>query len=414
MMDVVNRPDPAPADTTTLPAATSVPAVEVEPTASAAVEPEAAARKRGGGTRSPDVSRWNALRDGLHARILLPLEIAILASKRTAKFKLEFKPTTSYQRWLVSQIGLFTAQLERAEQILLADTQRVIDYAGTRWHSDRDRYYRDIFNRLAKEPQRIARLLNSSIHGAAVLRESWDQLGGILRNTVTWTNAQRQHAFDLLGIPPALSEGIRRLSADADARAMGELVRSEMDRLQKAIDGDLAEKDAAERAETAEGRPRILDEVTRRHRRDVAEIRRNLNRTVAHLREIQAVNRWCQQTATPAAPAEPPARAGEPPAPAAEPPAPAAAPPALAAGPPAMPPPEPAPTPSSEPAPAEAHPQARPVTTAVTAPASAAILTPVKACPTPEQLQRAREKQSRHDKRQHQKQSRKTGRHRHK
>jgi hypothetical protein len=407
MMDVVNLPDPAPADATTLPAATSVPAVEVEPTASAAVEPEAAARKRGGGTRSPNASRWNALRDGLHARILLPLQIAILADQRTARFKLEFKPTTSYQRWLVSQIGLFTVQLERAELILLVDTQRVIDSAGTRWHSDRDRYYRDIFNRLAKEPQRIARQLNSSIHGAAVLRESWDQLGGILQNTGKWTNAQRQHAFDLLGIPPALREGNRRLQTDADARAMGELVRSEMDRLQRAIDGELSEKDAAERAETAEGRPRILDEVTRRHRRDVAEIRRNLNRTIAHLREIQTMNRWCPQSGPPSPPVEPPA-------PATEPSAPTVGPPAPAAGPPAMPPPEPAPLPSSEPAPAEAHPQARRVTTAVPAPASADILTPVKACPTPEQLQRAREKQSRHDKRQHQKQSRKAGRHRHK
>jgi hypothetical protein len=71
-----------------------------------------------------DQSRWNSSKEGLRARLLLPEALQAAADQRTAAYMEEFKPATAYTSWLVSQIGLATAKIDQAEEMLRIDARR--------------------------------------------------------------------------------------------------------------------------------------------------------------------------------------------------------------------------------------------------------------------------------------------------
>src|SRR3954453_5689306 len=87
-------------------------------------------RPRGGGPRTPegrDRSRRNALKHGLCAKVLLPDDLAAAVQSRTAEFSEAFAPGTTYEEWLVGQMGLSAARLDRCAEMAIADLQRVVE-----------------------------------------------------------------------------------------------------------------------------------------------------------------------------------------------------------------------------------------------------------------------------------------------
>jgi hypothetical protein len=297
MSDFINTSDPAQLDSAVAPEPMPEPAPAPEPAQPVVTEPEAEAdaepppRKRGGGPRSRegrDASRWNSTADSLSARVLLPPELAALADERTAEFKLRLNPSGQIELWLVSEMGFHSAQMTRANQMVLADLERIVESAHTTWDSDRREYVENLINNLSKDCERIRSALQKSKQGAELLVERFEDLLGILKTTGTWTEVQRHMALDLMGVPAALRQGYYRLPPDADAQVMAALAQSEIDRLRSKIDTVLTPKDNRERRDARQGIPHEEDAVSRRHRRGYADAKRNLRQAYAMLKEMRA------------------------------------------------------------------------------------------------------------------------------
>ena len=175
--------------------------------------------------------------------MLVPEAIAALADERTEQLKGWLKPADELDGWFISEMGMASARMTQAHHLMLADLERLAEAAETTWDSDRMDYPRKLSFRLAKDCERIAHALGQTKQGAIILLEAWEVLGGILRNNGGWTEPQRQYAFDLLGVAPALRDGHPRLPQGANAAALARLVQTEIDRLRERIDGSLTRKD---------------------------------------------------------------------------------------------------------------------------------------------------------------------------
>src|SRR4051812_39546985 len=86
--------------------------------------------KRGGGPRSPEGkrrSRRNALKHGIRSATLLPDDLAALVGRRTEELAAEFQPRTPYEHWLVGQMALASARLDRCAAMMIVDIGRGIE-----------------------------------------------------------------------------------------------------------------------------------------------------------------------------------------------------------------------------------------------------------------------------------------------
>src|SRR4051794_30440969 len=94
--------------------------------------PPAPAKKRGGGPRTPEgkeQSKRNALKHGMRAKVLLPDDLAAAVAGRTAELADEFGPESPYEEWLVGQMALASARLDRCAELAIADLRRTVDRA---------------------------------------------------------------------------------------------------------------------------------------------------------------------------------------------------------------------------------------------------------------------------------------------
>jgi hypothetical protein len=257
----------------------------------AAEAPEPAADAAGHVEESPgpgryDQSRWNSTKEGLRARLLLPEALQAAADQRTAAYTEEFKPATAYTRWLVSEIGLATAKVDQAEEMLRLDARRRINRAASHWQHDRHAHAQDLGLRFGRESMRVLAELLKTPQGIAVVLGFWRQLGDILTTTGTWNESQRRTAFDLLGIPHSLREGSLEIPKDADTATLARIVERQTSILRGRMENEQA-LDRSSQEMSERGMPMIDDPVTRRLRRGLSEARRDYKRARDELRRIQ-------------------------------------------------------------------------------------------------------------------------------
>ena len=278
-------------------------------------QPETApARKRGGGPKTPegrDKCRWNSMKHGLCAKTLTPEGLAANAGKWAADLADELAPVTPLQVFMVAQMGLAAARLERCAQLSAVDLQRVIDRAGLCWDDDRRMAVEDLAVKLPKDPARVSRALRRCKQGSDWLIERWEGLAMALRAHGRWTEAQRSLAFDMLGVAPELRDGDYLVPAADDEGNLAALIMGELNRLRQRRDSTLTELDSAEREMTAWGMPLEEDAATARLRKYESACRRDLNRSLAELRRSQSGGGGAAATAEPSHRREPSAAASE-------------------------------------------------------------------------------------------------------
>src|SRR5207248_4167318 len=139
--------------------------------------------KRGGGPRTPegvDASKRNALKYGLMAKEIFPAELQALIDGRTAGFTAQFQPTTPYEDFLIVEMGRAAGKLDRCDQLMHVDLQRCHDRACFFWDSDRRNYIEDLGARLARDPRRIAAVLEQTKQGVAWILDNWMGLSDAL------------------------------------------------------------------------------------------------------------------------------------------------------------------------------------------------------------------------------------------
>src|SRR5262249_46638591 len=97
-------------------------------------------KKRGGGPKTPEGilnSSRNSTTHGLRATVLLPADLAATVKERTAQFIEQIQPQTPLEFWLVGDIALNSARIDRCAELLQSDLERTIERALLIWDDDR-------------------------------------------------------------------------------------------------------------------------------------------------------------------------------------------------------------------------------------------------------------------------------------
>ncbi len=252
--------------------------------------PAPAAPRRGGGPKTPGGklrSRRNSLRHGLCSKQVLPDDLVEVVARRTEEFIADFQPRSPYEEFLVREMALASARLDRCAAMSIVDRRRGIERRRLIWDHDRRIAVEEIGAKLARDPARVAPALRGRKQGADWLIERWEALGIILQNTGTWTDDQRRLAFDLLGVPVALRDGGDMLPPPEDAEALAELVEGQIAMLQDDQEGVLDALDARERSMAMDGMPAEEDAASARLRKYEASCRRALNSARAELLRVR-------------------------------------------------------------------------------------------------------------------------------
>ena len=269
----------------------SVPAADLPPGA----DPPAteAPRKRGGGpktARGKRVSRRNALKKGLRAKVVFPDELAARIDQRSAEFAVEFRPRTPYEAYLVRDMALASVRIECCARESIVDLQRVIDHASVCWDADQQMIAEDLGAGLQHDPSRVALGLRSTRQGADWLITRWETLGAIATERGRWDDDQRGLAFDMLGIPSALREGTHWVPAADDPDGLARLARREIEKLRDDQAAVLDALDDASRAMARAAMPQTEDAVTTRLRRYERRLRRDLAKAHQELCRMRSGN----------------------------------------------------------------------------------------------------------------------------
>src|SRR5262249_886092 len=134
------------------------------------------------------------------------------------------------------------------------------------WGKDREEEVDKLAARLPRDPRRVARALERTLHGTIWLLREWDGLAGCLVHKGDWTETQRGLALDLLGGRPAPRDGCGRLPPGADAALLSSLADRQRSRLRDQVEVRRGE-DEKERQAAALGLGRSDDPATARLRR---------------------------------------------------------------------------------------------------------------------------------------------------
>jgi hypothetical protein len=240
-------------------------------------------RKRGGGPQSPEGKRAasrNSSRHGMRAKVIFPEDLEAAIKERTIRLIAELEPTNDTEDYLVGEIALNRTRIERCAELALADLQRVVDQAARSWDLDRRAAIEDLGARLAKDPGRVARLLENTRQGADFKIERWRLLAGLVVSDGGWNEAQHRVAFDLLGVPAELrpASGTVVPAGDDAAADQAALAAREIARLEALQAEILVEQDEEQREMAEAGMPLEEDRITRRLRRYEMDCRRWLKR----------------------------------------------------------------------------------------------------------------------------------------
>ncbi len=251
-------------------------------------------------------SRWNAVRHGCMAKLLLPADLAAEVAKCTAILTEHFRPTTEFEVGLLITMGRVAAQLERNQKLKIVDLQPAPwtgpCSAGTKteksisilsWRSwVRFRGWHGHWLRVSKR--------------ADWLRTTWIALGDVLEITGTWDDEQKRLVHALLNTPAELVQRSKTITAESDTASLAIIVKQELDRIEERLRRYLLAMDDAYRSMAAAGMPREEDAETKRLRKQEARLKLDYRRAKAELLESRAQAAAAAAGPPPAAPEPPP------------------------------------------------------------------------------------------------------------
>jgi hypothetical protein len=153
-------------------------------------------------------SRMNSLKHGLtgSGEVLADGDENALEDRLQA-YTAEFRPESPHEIVLVAEMALDDVRMGRCGKLFDVLCEGYATRAQLCWDQDRRLEAEDLAARLRRDPARNARKLQRTRQGCELMTERWEALLRILRETGTWSEAQRSLALDLLGVPPELREG---------------------------------------------------------------------------------------------------------------------------------------------------------------------------------------------------------------
>src|SRR4051812_1545285 len=167
-------------------------------------------KRRGGGPKTPEGkarAKYNSMKHGLRAKVLLPAELVAAYEAHKAELTRQFAPASQYEVWLVGEMAMAMARLDRCADLAVCDLQRRLDIAAFDWDDDRRTRVEDLGRRLPRDPSRVSHALEQSTHGADWLIARWEGIRGVLATGGAADEGLRGLAYDLLGGPLELRAG---------------------------------------------------------------------------------------------------------------------------------------------------------------------------------------------------------------
>jgi hypothetical protein len=260
-------------------------------------------------------SRGNALTHGLTSEVIRPLPMVEAIAERRASWSeslgLDAASTDDANRaaWIVDVIATETVKLDRCQAELQALETRRAGAAATRWHDDARLAAEELALKLPRNPAFVARKLQASRHGCLLLIERWVALQSPL-DDLGWTDDQRSHALDLLGVHPDFRTGTTAVdlsSGDLKSHRLA-LIADQIERLQGLIASSLESLDTIDREQAESGLSLLADKDARRIERYEKTC---WTRFLWALRELRSINAPAKANAPAKKPADADRRAAE-------------------------------------------------------------------------------------------------------
>src|SRR5262249_49813527 len=147
-------------------------------------------------------------------------------------FSGDLRARTEYERWLVRDIALATARIDRVTELQLANFKRLIERAENCWESDRTAAAEELGKRLPKVPWLVSRL-KLTRQGTEWLTQRGERLGAVVGTRGDLEEDQRQLALDLLAVPQVLRNGCADLPPAGETAALAELIAGKVAELRQ-------------------------------------------------------------------------------------------------------------------------------------------------------------------------------------
>ena len=227
-----------------------------------------------------DRSRGNALKHGLAGEgIVLDADDTQAVAQRLDAWRGDFEPQAGHQEWLYERMVVASIRMDRCSREQSKVRSYQAERARTCWNADRELEADEIAAGLSKRPSLVVRRLGRTRQGCEWLMHQWNELGLVLHVNQQWDEAQSSTAYDLLGIAPALRDGLGFLPE----QPLNEMVNLAITGLQNRIDSGLADLDAREREYAESGDPVTPSRELIRLRRYEAACQRDFYRARADL-----------------------------------------------------------------------------------------------------------------------------------
>jgi hypothetical protein len=192
-------------------------------------------------------SSRNALTHGLTAQLATLAAADPDTAQRVADWKGFYAPVGPEETWLVEQMALAAAQMDRCHVAGEAQRARSMARAADCWDDDQVRLAEETGARLARDPAVVSARLRDTVQGCHWLKARWEALERIAMATGTWDDAQRSLAFDLIGVPQELRVADPAIPEGADGLTLAAIARDQIEALAHRASDRLVDPDEFDR-----------------------------------------------------------------------------------------------------------------------------------------------------------------------
>jgi hypothetical protein len=192
-------------------------------------------------------ARLNALTHGLTAQLATLTASDPDLARRVADWTAFYGPVGPKETWLVEQMALASAQMDRCHAAGEAQRARSMARAADCWDDDQVRLAEEAGARLARDPALVSARLRDSVQGCHWLKARWEALERTAQATGTWDDAQRSLAFDLMGVPQELRVADPAIPDGADGPTLALIARDQIAALGHRATDRLADHDEFDR-----------------------------------------------------------------------------------------------------------------------------------------------------------------------
>ena len=157
-------------------------------------------------TTGKRASRANAITHALCASVCVPEDQKVVTG-RAIQFFDTLRPQNDFHCWVVSEVSLITFKIDRAERMDRRVRDKIAIKAELSWDGDKRLEAEMLGEQLAVRPAIVVEKLKATPQGCEWLMARWAMLAYAAETKNSWTPAQEQLAFDLLGTPGDFREG---------------------------------------------------------------------------------------------------------------------------------------------------------------------------------------------------------------